>query len=339
MQIKTLPSYRKLAIDDTTPKDAFERLGKIETYRELRAEGCGEAAALRAIGWSRASYYRWQARYRNFGVKGLAAKSRRPRHTAPRRWTRAEEWAVWRMRKQYPFMGKRRLRVMLARDGTALSESTIGRILAKGVRLRRIQPCAFCRGRVKVKRARNFTAGHAQRYKRSMKATQPGEMIQIDHMSVSRDGDTLKEFKATCPIGKQLVARVYSRATANNARRFLQAVREDLPYPVRSIQVDGGGEFRAEFEDACEQLGIPLIVLPPKTPELNGVVERANDSSRVEFWNLYEGNLTVKDATPALAEYQHFYNQVRPHCALDLLTPMQYLHKHRTTEPQKSHMS
>lgn len=338
MQIKSLPTYRNLRIDDTTPKDAFERLRKIETYRELRAEGCGEATALRAIGWSRATYYRWQARCRHLGVKGLAAKSRRPRRTPPRRWTRAEEWAVWRMRKTYPFMGKRRLRVMLAREGMALSESTIGRILAKGVRLGRIAPCAFCRGRVNVKRARNFKAGHAQRYRRGMKATMPGEMIQIDHMSVSRDGDTLKEFKATCPIGKQLVARVYSRATANNAKRFLQAVRDDLPYPVRSIQVDGGGEFRAEFEDACEQLDIPLIVLPPKSPELNGVVERANDSSRIEFWNLYDGHLTVHDASPALAEYQHFYNQVRPHYALDLLTPMQYLQRHRTTELQKSQM-
>ena len=93
----------------------------------------------------------------------------------------------------------------------------------------------------------------------------------------------------TCPVGKQLVARVYSRATANNARRFLQAVRADLPYPLRSIQVDGGGEFRAEFEDACQALDLPLHVLPPKRPQFNGVVERANHSSPTEFWNLYGG--------------------------------------------------
>lgn len=243
------------------------------------------------------------------------------------------------MRKRYPFMGKRRLKVMLDREGMALPESTIGRILAKGVDLRRITPCAFCRGRVTAKRPRNFASRHAQRWRRDMKAQQPGEMIQIDHMSVSRDGDTLKEFKATCPISKQWVVRVYSRATANNAQRFLKAVREDLRGPLRSIQVDGGGEFRAEFEDACQTLNLPLAVLPPNSPQLNGVVERANDSSRTEFWNLYQGNLTVKDAGPALAEYQHFYNQVRPHCALDLLTPMEYLRQYRTTEPGQSQMS
>ena len=284
MQIKSL-GIRRLRIDDTTPPDAFERLRKIETFRELRAEGCSEAAALRAIGWSRATYYRWQARLRACGVKGLAAKSRRPRRTHPARWTRPQERAVWRMRKQYPFMGKRRLKAMLEREGTALSESAIGRILAKGARLGRIAPCAFLRGRVKAKRRRSFAQGHAQRWRRDMKAARPGEWIQIDHMSVSRDGGTLKEFKAACPVSKQLVARVYSRAAANNASRFLQAVREALPFELRSIQVDGGSEFCAEFENACEALNLPLAVLPPKSPQLNGVVERANDSSRTEFWS------------------------------------------------------
>ncbi|WP_446831958.1 helix-turn-helix domain-containing protein [Candidatus Foliamicus sp.] len=338
MQIKSL-GMKRVRMDDTTPGDAFERLRKIETYRELRAEGCGEAAALRAVGWSRSTYYRWQARYRSQGVKGLAAKSRRPRRTHPARWTRAQEWAVWRMRKHYPFMGKRRLKVMLDREGILLSESTIGRILVKGVCLRRITPCAFCRGRVTAKRRRNFANGHAQRWRPGVKAAQPGEWVQIDHMSVSRDGDTLKEFKAVCPVSKQLVVRVYSRATANNARRFLQAVRTELPCPLQSLQVDGGAEFRAEFEDACQTLQIPLAVLPPKSPQLNGVVERANDSSKTEFWNLYSGQLTVKDAAPALAQYQHFYNHVRPHYALDLLTPMQYLRKYRTAEHAQSHMS
>ena len=197
-------------------------------------------------------------------------------------------------------MGKKRLKVMLAREEIARSESTLGRILAKGVRLGRIAPCASCRGRVTAKKRRTFAKGHAQRWTADTKAARPGEWIQIDHMSVSRDGDTLKEFKATCPIGKQLAVRVYSRATAGNARRFLQALREDLPYPVRSIPVDGGSEFRAEFEDARQALNLPL--------------------------------------GPALAEYQRFYNHVRPHYALDLRTPMEYLLQNRPAESGQSQM-
>ena len=149
--------------------------------------------------------------------------------------------------------------------------------------------------------------------------------MQIDHLSLHRDGRHLKEFKAVSPVGKQLVARAYSRATAHNAKRFLAAVQADLPHRLVSIQVDGGSEFMADFEQACQDLHIPLYVLPPRRPQFNGCVERANDSTRVEFWNLYDGHFTVADANRALADYQHFHNQVRPHQTLDWKTPNEYL--------------
>ena len=43
------------------------------------------------------------------------------------------------------------------------------------------------------------------------------------------------------------------------------------PFPIRSLQVDGGSEFRDEFEQACRDLGIPLYVLPPKNPNTTAV--------------------------------------------------------------------
>ncbi len=150
-------------------------------------------------------------------------------------------------------------------------------------------------------------------------------MVPIDHMTVCRDGRTLKECRAACPTGKFMTAPVYSRATAGHAKRFLEAVIEDLPDPLQSIRVDGGSEFRAGFEDAGEALGIPRFVRPPKSPRLNGVVERPNDRSRVEFWSQYGRELKVREAQAALTDYQRFYNCTRPHCALEMMTPMEYL--------------
>ena len=43
----------------------------------------------------------------------------------------------------------------------------------------------------------------------------------FDTLPLHRDGRHLKEFKAVSPVGKQLVARDCSRATAQNAKRFL----------------------------------------------------------------------------------------------------------------------
>ena len=93
----------------------------------------------------------------------------------------------------------------------------------------------------------------------------------------------------------------------------------------------------AEFEDACEVLGIPLrplavgLVLPPRRPRWNGcgrcrpVGRRANRSARIEFWNLYDGPLTVEQVSGPLARYEFFHNYERPHASLAYKTPNEYL--------------
>ena len=47
----------------------------------------------------------------------------------------------------------------------------------------------------------------------------------------------------------------------------------ESPFRITSIQVDGGSEFMAEFEQEAQKLGITLYVLPPKRPQYNGGVE------------------------------------------------------------------
>jgi hypothetical protein len=45
----------------------------------------------------------------------------------------------------------------------------------------------------------------------------------------------------------------------------------------------GGREFAAEFEQACQQRGWHLFVLPPRSPKLNCAVERAQRTHTQEF--------------------------------------------------------
>ena len=51
-----------------------------------------------------------------------------------------------------------------------------------------------------------------------------------------------------------------------------------MPVPVEAIQVDGGSELDAEFEQACQAKAIRLYELPPKRPQIHGAVERCNES-------------------------------------------------------------
>ncbi len=114
------------------------------------------------------------------------------------------------------------------------------------------------------------------------------------------------------------------RATRGNARRFLATLQAQAqaPFPIRSLQVEGGSEFRDAFEQACQNLGIPLYGLPPKKPDYNGCVARANGTSRYAFYPFYEGPLTVAAINQKLAAYQTHYNTCRPHDGIGLLTPM-----------------
>lgn len=153
-----------------------------------------------------------------------------------------------------------------------------------------------------------------------------GERVQIDHMSVTKNGITFKHFQAWERKSKYLDAKVYSHAKTSSAKRFLEDFIKQAPFPILSIQVDGGSEFMAEFEDACAELRIPLIVLPPRKPEYNGGVERGNRTFREEFYNradLLEDS--VRGMQAALNKAVVKYNNYRPHKNLNGLTPIRYI--------------
>ena len=90
---------------------------------------------------------------------------------------------------------------------------------------------------------------------------------------------------------------------------------------VCRIQVDGGSEFMGEFERACMQLGIELLVLPARRPQWNGLVERINRTVRTECWNHYRGEWNCRDMNERMDEYIRFYNDERPHHSLGMKTP------------------
>ena len=326
MNIKSMRvrSYRSIAADEHVPEEAAERYRTLKAYDRLRAGGCAEEAALEQLGISRRTLHRWRSALAASGQRGLAPKSTRPHRLRRRAWKPRDVKAVLDVRRKYPFMGKARIQAVLARKGRHLSVSTVGRIVERALAAGAIRPASFCEGRVKPGRRRRF-AKWARRWKYGAKARNAGELVQVDHMTYACEGSTLKEFRAVCPVSRFMVARVHTRATAGNARRFLMDLVGALPFPLLSIQVDGGSEFMADFEEACEELGIPLHVLPPRRPQWNGCVERANRSARAEFWSLYDGPLTVERVAPQLARYEFFFNYERPHASLAYRTPNEYL--------------
>ena len=59
---------------------------------------------------------------------------------------------------------------------------------------------------------------------------------------------------------------------------------------MKAIQVDGDSEFEAIFEAECQRRGIKLFILPPRSPRLNGGVERAHRTRTEEFYEVTENS-------------------------------------------------
>jgi putative transposase len=118
--------------------------------------------------------------------------------------------------------------------------------------------------------------------------------------------------------------RAYRRQTSTAGADFLHHLKTKFPFPIKAIQIDGGSEFKDQFEEACRSLEIELFVNPPRCPEMNGGVERTNRTSREEFYEVEDLALVTEELNRQLEAWEYTYNYVRPHETLDYLTPNEY---------------
>jgi len=280
----------------------------------------------RHFGISPQTFYRWKRRYNPGDISSLEERSRRPHHlrqptASPELMTR-----VLKVREENPRWGKEKIARLLVEQGSHVAASMIGRILRRlkdrGVlKEPAINPISV--------RKRQHPRPYAIRKPREYVAAAPGDIVQIDTMDVRPlPGVVIKHFTARDVISRWDVIEAHSRATSATALSFIKSLLERAPFPVRSIQVDGGSEFEAVFEEECQRLGIRLFVLPPRSPKLNGHVERANRTHAEEFYELTDCSFDLGELNQALLLWEKRYNTVRPHQALGYLTPKQYLDRY-----------
>ena len=329
MQIKYLQKQiyqinRRLCNTEIAGDVALSRLKKLELWDKLKSDGAKDKAICEALGVSRATVYNWQKSFANNGLLGLKPKSKRPHNFRKSQIPLNIKSQVFHLRKFYPAWGKEKLAVILKSKGVEISASSVGRILKTYFDNNSLKKLSDIVGIHIARRKRHFTK-HAKRWKYGMKAKEVGELIQIDHMSVTTSANKqVKHFMATCPLTKITVCEAYNRASSHNAALFLEKLIKELPYEVKSIQVDGGSEFMKHFEEACKEKGIKLFVLPPKSPKYNGCVERRNGSFRYEFYQIIDDSYDLSSLRRNLEAFTAMFNRVRPHQALDYMTPIAY---------------
>jgi len=299
---------------------ARARLGMLDWHR---AHGENVSRTARHFGYSRPTLYRWLDRYDRSRLESLEDRSSRPIHRRRPTWTLAELIAVRRLRERYPRWGKDKLVVLVRRDGIRLSVSMVGRILG---RLRATGELREPIRRGISARRRAWRRPHAVRKPAGFVAAAPGDLVQVDTLDVRLlPGLVLKQFTARDVVSRWDVLELRTTASARSAVAILDALAARMPFPLRALSVDNGSEFMAEFEATCAERGIALLTLPPRSPKLNGSVERANRTHTEEFYEVTDAEATLADLRPALLAWEATYNTVRPHQALGYLTPAEYL--------------
>ncbi len=280
----------------TETRSVKARENWIKCYQEL---GSVSRTALKC-GVPRSTIYRWIKRFNENGKDGLASYSKRPKVLARQKVNKELIELVKSLRLQNK-LGPQAISSHLLRNyNIEISSTTIWR-LVKQLELPNIKG-------YKGKR-------HFKRYSKNI----PGERVQMD---VTKVAAKCYQFTAVDDCTRLRAMRLYPNKKAESTIDFLSYVLDVFQFPIQRIQTDWGTEFFNElFQEELMIHFIKFRPIKPRSPHLNGKVERSQLTGKAEFYI----NIPKKERTlllnERLQEWQNFYNHKRPHASLNGRTP------------------
>ena len=296
--------------------------------RELvrRVEGLGwpPATVAEQFGVSRATVYKWLARWRTEGVAGLADRSSRPR-CSPTRTTASAEAAIVKLRTT------RRLGPARIGPLVGMPASTVHRVLVRH-RLNRLAWMDRPTGRV------------VRRYE----VDRPGQLVHVDTKQLARVPDgggwKLKGRGPTTALQKRTrVGYEHVHAAVDDHSRLAYVEVHDTNngpdsagfmtraigwfadhgITVEAVMTDNHFSYvnSAAFQQVLRTAGARHVRIPPRRPQVNGKVERFN-RTLLEEWAYQRLFTRNQDRRRALRRWLHDYNHHRAHTALGGCSPI-----------------
>jgi len=118
--------------------------------------------------------------------------------------------------------------------------------------------------------------------------------------------------------------KIYRKRNQKSSIDFIDHGVEKLPFRIHTVRTDRGHEWQARFHWHVEDKGIRHVYIEPRSPQLNGKVERSHRTDQEEFYQLMTSTDDV-DPNKRLATWEEFYNSNRPHGAHAGRTPCEAL--------------
>ena len=208
-------------------------------------------------------------------------------------------------KREHPVYGAAKINVMAK---TSISAPTAHRILKE----HGFMPVTVRKGKV---------------YK-SFEMDRVNEMWQIDYVELGTDSETGRRIESLSILDDKsrriLSANADIHATTDDVIELLLEAFQGYGVPERILSDHGtqwaasnGGDTR--FDQFCEAWGIEHIMGRVRKPTTQGKVERWHGTLRREVGLPAEAPLA--EYRRIMGEFVRFYNDVRPHWALDLRTP------------------
>lgn len=270
----------------------------------------------RHFGISRKTFYKWTKRYSEQKDAGLADLPRTP-HRIPRATPPEVVSKVIYLRENYHF-GPSRISGYLKRyHQIQIAHSTVHRILQS-------------RGLNRLPSSRKKYERQNHKWTRYEKQ-QPGHRLQVDVKFLERipgSSKRLYQYTAIDDCTRVRVLKIYDKCNQKTAIQFIDEVIRRLPFRILVVQTDNGSEFQSSFHWHLRDLDIQHAYIKPRTPRLNGKVERSHRVDDQEFYQLLDKDGVTDNIqlfNKKLREWEDYYNFHRPHGALDGQTPYERL--------------
>jgi transposase InsO family protein len=288
-----------------------------------RAEDANLSALASRFGVSRKTLYKWLKREAGREADWWRDRSRRPHHSPARVHDQVED-AVLAVRGEHSAWGARKiLHVMaLPQEFNRPSPSTV---------------CAILHRHGLVSEEESAKRREFQRFERAL----PNEMWQTDYKGsfATRSGRCHPLTIIDDHSRYALAVRALPDEGACGTRAAMTEVFRKYGMP-HSLLVDNGScwgrtdGFYSDFGVWLLRLGIDIIYARPRHPQTKGKNERFNRTLKVE---VIQGRmfLSLDQCQAHFDEFQHIYNTVRPHEALNMAVPASRYRVSERTYPER----
>lgn len=281
----------------------------------------GWRSTVDAFGVKKSTLYDWRKVFitSKKQINSLVPKSTRPNNLRVMTVDSKFVEFIRSVRENYGNVSKYKLKIFVDEYSKEIGLKTISTsVIGKVIKRKHF----FYETRTKAKRKKFRLL--SPRIKRSPKEVIPG-YVEMDSIIIYLFGRKYCFSTVIDIVTKFAWCKLIPTLSSSYSKQALTEFRKLYTHQLRIVQTDNGSEFLGEFNFYLEQQNIKHEFIYPRSPKINGVVERFNRTIQEEFLERQaEIDYDIKLFNQKLTNYLIWYNTKRPHQSLNYMTPKSY---------------